>query len=162
MTQLVPEEDRLNIGESDLHNRLAFILAGRSAEKLVFGEYSAGAENDLMQATRLARKMVSNWGMSERIGPLACQTSNEHPFLGRDVYEQRDFSEHTAQVVDEEVGRILSAAAERADVLLEENRQKLDTLSEELIAREMLDDSEVESVIGPSTPRRSTLQTDAT
>ena len=162
VTQLVPEEDRLNIGESDLHNRLAFILAGRSAEKLVFGEYSAGAENDLMQATRLARKMVSNWGMSERIGPLACQTSNEHPFLGRDVYEQRDFSEHTAQVVDEEVGRILSAAAERADVLLEENRQKLDTLSEELIAREMLDDSEVESVIGPSTPRRSTLHTDAT
>jgi cell division protease FtsH len=162
VTQLVPEEDRMNIGESDLHNRLAFILAGRSAEKLVFGEYSAGAENDLMQATRLARKMVSNWGMSERIGPLACQTSNEHPFLGRDVYEQRDFSEHTAQVVDEEVGRILSAAAERADVLLEENRKKLDTLSEELIAREMLDDSEVESVIGPSAPRRSTLQTDAT
>ena len=162
VTQLVPEEDRMNIGESDLHNRLAFILAGRSAEKLVFGEYSAGAENDLMQATRLARKMVSNWGMSERIGPLACQTSNEHPFLGRDVYEQRDFSEHTAQVVDEEVGRILSAAAERADVLLEENRQKLDTLSEELIAREMLDDSEVESVIGPSAPRRSTLQPDAT
>ena len=162
VTQLVPEEDRMNIGESDLHNRLAFILAGRSAEKLVFGEYSAGAENDLMQATRLARKMVSNWGMSERIGPLACQTSNEHPFLGRDVYEQRDFSEHTAQVVDEEVGRILSAAAERADVLLEENRKKLDTLSEELITREMLDDSEVESVIGPSAPRRSTLQTDAT
>ena len=162
VTQLVPEEDRMNIGESDLHNRLAFILAGRSAEKLVFGEYSAGAENDLMQATRLARKMVSNWGMSERIGPLACQTSNEHPFLGRDVYEQRDFSEHTAQVVDEEVGRILSAAADRADVLLEENRKKLDTLSEELIAREMLDDSEVESVIGPSAPRRSTLQTDAT
>lgn len=162
VTQLVPEEDRMNIGESDLHNRLAFILAGRSAEKLVFGEYSAGAENDLMQATRLARKMVSNWGMSERIGPLACQTSNEHPFLGRDVYEQRDFSEHTAQVVDEEVGRILSAAAERADVLLEENRQKLDTLSEELIVREMLDDSEVESVIGPSAPRRSNLQPDAT
>ncbi len=78
------------------------------------------------------------------------------------MYEQRDFSEHTAQVVDEEVGRILSAAAERADVLLEENRKKLDTLSEELIAREMLDDSEVESVIGPSAPRRSTLQTDAT
>jgi len=155
VTQLVPEEDRMNIGESDLHNRLAFILAGRSAEKLVFGEFSAGAENDLTQATRLARKMVSNWGMSERVGPLACQTSNEHPFLGRDVYEQRDFSEHTAQVIDEEVGRILSDAAERADALLADNREKLDTLSEELISREMLDDSEVESVIGPSVPRRS-------
>ncbi len=160
VTQLVPEEDRMNIGESDLHNRLAFILAGRSAEKLVFGEYSAGAENDLTQATRLARKMVSNWGMSERVGPLACQTSNEHPFLGRDVYEQRDFSEHTAQVIDEEVARILSAAAERADALLADNREKLNTLSEELISRESLDDSEVASVIGPSAPRRSPATSD--
>ena len=160
VTQLVPEEDRMNIGESDLHNRLAFILAGRSAEKLVFGEYSAGAENDLTQATRLARKMVSNWGMSERVGPLACQTSNEHPFLGRDVYEQRDFSEHTAQVIDEEVARILAAAAERADALLADNREKLDTLSEELISRESLDDSEVASVIGPSAPRRSPATSD--
>ncbi|MEC7710101.1 MAG: ATP-dependent zinc metalloprotease FtsH, partial [Planctomycetota bacterium] len=155
VTQLVPEEDRMNIGESDLHNRLAFILAGRAAEKLVFGEFSAGAENDLTQATRLARKMVSNWGMSERVGPLSCQTSNEHPFLGRDVYEQRDFSEHTAQVIDEEVGRILSTAADRADKLLTDNREKLDTLSEELLSREMLDDNEVEAVIGPSVPRRS-------
>jgi len=153
VTQLVPEEDRLNIGESDLANRLAFILAGRAAEKLVFGEFSAGAENDLTQATRLARKMVSNWGMSERVGPLSCQTSNEHPFLGRDVYEQRDFSEHTAQVVDEEVTRILGAAADRAMELLSENREKLDTLSNELEAREMLDDNEVEQVIGPAVPR---------
>jgi cell division protease FtsH len=155
VTQLVPEEDRMNIGESDLHNRLAFILAGRAAEKLVFGEYSAGAENDLMQATRLARKMVSNWGMSERVGPLACQTANEHPFLGRDVYEQRDFSEHTAQVIDEEVTRILGEAADRADQLLAENRDKLDTLSAELESREMLDDSEVAEVIGPAVPRSS-------
>jgi len=153
VTQLVPEEDRMNIGESDLANRLAFILAGRAAEKLVFGEFSAGAENDLMQATRLARKMVSNWGMSERVGPLSCQTSNEHPFLGRDVYEQRDFSEHTAQVVDEEVTRILGAAADRAMDLLRENRDKLDTLSNELESREMLDDNEVEQVIGPAVPR---------
>ena len=155
VTQLVPEEDRMNIGESDLHNRLAFILAGRAAEKLVFGEYSAGAENDLMQATRMARKMVSNWGMSERVGPLACQTANEHPFLGRDVYEQRDFSEHTAQVIDEEVTRILGEAADRADHLLAENRDKLDTLSAELESREMLDDSEVAEVIGPAVPRSS-------
>jgi cell division protease FtsH len=121
----------------------------------VFGEYSAGAENDLMQATRLARKMVSNWGMSERVGPLACQTANEHPFLGRDVYEQRDFSEHTAQVIDEEVTRILGEAADRADQLLAENRDKLDTLSAELESREMLDDSEVAEVIGPAVPRSS-------
>ena len=153
VTQLVPEEDRLNIGESDLANRLAFILAGRAAEKLVFGEFSAGAENDLTQATRLARKMVSNWGMSERVGPLACTSANEHPFLGRDVYEQRDFSEHTAQVIDEEVTRILGDAADRAMALLSDNRDKLDALSNELESREMLDDTEVAEVIGPAVPR---------
>jgi cell division protease FtsH len=155
VTQLVPEEDRMNIGESDLANRLAFILAGRAAEKLVFGEYSAGAENDLVQATRIARKMVAHWGMSERLGPVSCQTSNEHPFLGRDVYEQREFSERTAQIIDEEVSRVLGEAADRAARLLADNRDKLDRLAGELEDREMLDDTEVVSIIGPATPRRA-------
>ncbi len=154
VTQLVPEEDRMNIGESDLANRLAFILAGRAAEKLVFGEYSAGAENDLVQATRIARKMVAHWGMSERVGPVACASSNEHPFLGRDVYEQREFSERTAQIIDEEVSRILNEAAARATTLLTDQRDKLDRLAAELESREMLDDTEVEEIIGPATPRR--------
>jgi len=154
VTQLVPEEDRMNIGESDLYNRLAFILAGRAAEKLVFGEYSAGAENDLQQATRIARKMVSHWGMSERVGPVACHVSNEHPFLGRDVYEQREYGEHTAQIIDEEVSRILGEAAARAAALLAEHRGKLDSLSAALESREMLDDTEVVEIIGPAVPRR--------
>ena len=153
VTQLVPEEDRMNIGESDLNNRLAFILAGRAAEKLVFGEYSAGAENDLQQATRIARKMVSHWGMSERLGPVACHGSNEQPFLGRDVYEQREYGEHTAQIIDEEVSRMLAEAAVRAAALLSEQRGKLDRLAGELEAREMLDDTEVVEIIGPATPR---------
>jgi cell division protease FtsH len=154
VTQLVPEEDRMNIGESDLANRLAFILAGRAAEKLVFGEYSAGAENDLVQATRIARKMVSHWGMSERLGPVSCQSSHEHPFLGRDVYEQREFSERTAQIIDEEVARVLGEAADRATRLLEDNRGKLDRLAGTLEEREMLDDTEVVEIIGPAAPRR--------
>jgi cell division protease FtsH len=154
VTQLVPEEDRMNIGESDLLNRLVFILAGRAAEKLVFGEYSAGAENDLVQATRIARKMVAHWGMSEKVGPVACATSNEHPFLGRDVYEQREFSERTAQIIDEEVFRLLGEAAERATSLLTEHRAKLDRLAEELEKQEMLDDNEVVTIIGPAAPRR--------
>ncbi len=153
VTQLVPEEDRMNIGENDLHNRLAFILAGRAAEKLVFGEYTAGAENDLTQATRIARKMVAHWGMSEKLGPISCQNAHEHPFLGRDVYEHREFSEHTAQVIDDEVSRLLSEAAERAVTLLAENRDKLDRLAAELEIREMLDDTEVVDIIGPATPR---------
>jgi len=153
VTQLVPEEDRMNIGESDLHNRLAFILGGRAAEKIVFGEYSAGAENDLQQATRIARKMVSHWGMSERVGPVACHGSNEQPFLGRDVYEQREYGEHMAQIIDEEVSRLLGEAATRATALLSEHRGKLDRLAEELESREMLDDTEVVEIIGPATPR---------
>jgi cell division protease FtsH len=120
----------------------------------VFGEYSAGAENDLVQATRIARKMVAHWGMSERLGPVACATTNEHPFLGRDVYEQREFSERTAQIIDEEVARLLNEAAERATTLLTENRGKLDRLASELENREMLDDTEVVEIIGPAVPRR--------
>ena len=155
VTQLVPEEDRVNIGESELANRLVFILAGRAAEKLVFGEYSAGAENDLTQATRIARKMVSHWGMSDRVGPVSCQSSQEHPFLGRDVYEQREFSEHTARIIDEEVARILGEAADRATRLLSDHRDKLDRLAAELEQREMLDDTEVVGIIGPPVPRRA-------
>jgi len=155
VTQLVPEEDRMNIGESDLNNRLVFILAGRAAEKLVFGEYSAGAENDLVQATRLARRMVAHWGMSAKVGPVACHVTNEHPFLGRDVYEQREFSEHTAQIIDDEVHRMLGEAADRATQLLSDNRDKLDRLAGELETREMLDDTEVVDVIGPAVPRRA-------
>jgi cell division protease FtsH len=155
VTQLVPEEDRMNIGESALMNRLVLGLAGRAAEKIVFGEYTAGAENDLQNATRIARKMVATWGMSERVGPVSCSTSNEHPFLGRDVYEQREFSERTAQIIDEEVARILNEAADRAVKLLSENRDKLDRLALALETREMLDDTEVEEIIGPAVPRRA-------
>ena len=154
LTQLMPEEDRMNIAESDLHGRLALILAGRAAEKLVFGEYTAGAENDLTQATRLARKMVAHWGMSERLGPVACATSNEHPFLGRDVYEQREFSERTAQIIDEEVSRVLNDAADRAVRLLSEHRDKLDLMATELEKRETLDDIDLAEIIGPAVPRR--------
>ena len=154
VTQLVPEEDRMNIGESDLTNRLVFILAGRAAEKLVFGEYSAGAENDLVQATRLARRMVAHWGMSEKVGPVACHVSNDHPFLGRDVYEQREFSENTARIIDDEVSRILHDAADRAARLLSDNRAKLDALAGEHEEREMLHDTEVVAIVGPAAPRR--------
>jgi len=155
VTQLVPEEDRMNIGESALMNRLVLGLAGRAAEKIVFGEYTAGAENDLQNATRIARKMVATWGMSERVGPVACSTSTEHPFLGRDVYEHREFSERTAQIIDEEVTRILNEAAVRAVKLLSDNRDKLDRLASALETREMLDDTEVAEIIGPATPRRA-------
>jgi cell division protease FtsH len=150
VTQLLPEEDRLNIGQSELHSRLIFMLGGRAAEKLIFNEFSAGAENDLSQVTKLARKMVAHWGMSERVGPVAYRTSEEHPFLGREIVEQREFSEDSARVIDEEVSRILHEADQRANDLLKEHRQNLDALAAALEQREILDEMEVEAILGPS------------
>ncbi|MEX0711275.1 MAG: AAA family ATPase, partial [Pirellulales bacterium] len=153
VTQLLPEEDRLNISESELHARLIFMMGGRAAEKLVFDEHSAGAEDDLKRSTQLARRMVTHWGMSERLGPVAYRTSEEHPFLGRDLQEPREFSEHTAQVIDEEVSRILHSAADRAKAILAEHRDKLDAIANALSEREVLDDREIEELIGPALAR---------
>ena len=108
----------MNISESELHARLAFLLGGRAAEKLVFNEFTAGAEDDLKRATQIARRMVTHWGMSERLGPVAFRAGEEHPFLGKEMAEPREFSEHTAQVIDEEIVRILRDAAEMAERLL--------------------------------------------
>ncbi|HTQ37805.1 MAG TPA: ATP-dependent zinc metalloprotease FtsH [Pirellulales bacterium] len=161
VTQLLPEEDRLNIGQSELNSRLVFMLGGRAAEKIVFNEFSAGAENDLAQVTKLARKMVAHWGMSERVGPVAYRTSEEHPFLGREIVEQREFSEHSAQVVDEEVSAILHDADRKAMELLNVHRQKLDALAAALEQREMLDEMEVEEIIGPSPYPRASFNGEA-
>ncbi|MEX2185642.1 MAG: ATP-dependent zinc metalloprotease FtsH [Pirellulales bacterium] len=150
VTQLLPEEDRLSINERDLHARLAFILGGRAAEKLVFDELSAGAENDLQQATKIARRMVTHWGMSERIGPVAYRTSEEHPFLGKEFHEQREFSEHTAQVIDEEVARILRAASDRALESLTANREQLDKLAAALEEQEEINEADMQRLLGPS------------
>jgi cell division protease FtsH len=153
VTQLLPEEDRMNIGEKELHARLCFMLGGRAAEKLVFDEYSAGAEDDLKRATQIGRRMVTHWGMSERLGPVAYRTSEEHPFLGKEIHEQREFSDHTAQVIDEEVTRIMHSAADRATRLLEEHRDKLNAVARALIEREILDEREIEAIIGPAAAR---------
>ncbi len=148
-TQVLPEEDRLNVSEGELHARLAFLLAGRAAEKLRFDEYSAGAEDDLKKATYLARRMVIHWGMSERLGPVAFRANEEHPFLGKEMSEPREFSEHTAQVVDEEIVRLLRDASDRAQKLLTEHRDKLDALAATLEREEELDERQIEELIGP-------------
>jgi cell division protease FtsH len=160
VTQLLPEEDRMDVCESELKTTLLFALGGRAAEKLVFDEYSAGAADDLNKATQLARRMVTHWGMSERLGPVAFRDSEDHPFLGREMSEPRRFSEHTAQVIDEEVSRLLCDAAERATVILTEQREKLDALAKRLEEVETLNDSEIEQLIGPAVnkPGPATLE----
>ncbi len=154
VTQLLPEEDRLSVSESELHNRLLFLLGGRAAEKMVFNEYGAGAEDDLNKATQLARRMVTHWGMSERLGPVAFRDSEDHPFLGREMAEPRRFSEHTAQVIDEEVSRILRDASDKATTMLKERREMLDMLAKKLEEAETLDEEEIEKLIGPPLYKR--------
>ncbi len=151
VTQLVPEEDRHNMGQQEMIAQLTMALGGRTAEKMRFDQYSAGAENDLKQATSLTRRMVTRWGMSERLGPVSYGHAEDQPFLGREiVQEHRNFSERTAQIIDEEVAKILHSAADRAQRILTEHRDKLDTLAEALLEREVLDEDEIEEFIGPS------------
>ncbi len=150
VTQLLPNEDRYNVGEKKLHSLLAMLLGGRAAEKLIFDEFSAGAEDDLKKATGVARKMVAHWGMSHIIGPVAFRQADEHPFLGKEMHEQREFSEETARIIDEEVQRFLLEASQRATRMLEEHRDKLDTIAQALLDRESLDKHDVTALIGRS------------
>jgi cell division protease FtsH len=155
VTQTLPEEDRMNITESELSDRLAFLLGGRAAEKLTYDEFSAGASNDLERATSLARRMVTQWGMSPRLGPVSYKLSDDDPFLGREMHQQRQFSEHTLQIIDEEVANILLRSEERAQEILTTNRDKLEKLSQELVAREELSEQEITELIGPSVHHNS-------
>jgi cell division protease FtsH len=99
--------------------------------------------------------MVTAWGMSERLGPVAYRTSEDHPFLGKEIHEQREFSEHSAQLIDEEVAKILHAAAHRASKLLTDNRAQLEKLSDALEQQEVLDEHEIEQLLGPSVNKRA-------
>lgn len=150
VTQIMPTEDRLSISEPELHDHLAVMLAGRAAERLIYNQNSVGAQSDLERATSLARRMVTQWGMSDRLGPVNFKLSEEDPFLGREIHHGRAFSEHTLQLIDEEVSRILHEAAERSLRILETNRDKLEALSMALLEREELDEKEIEEIIGPS------------
>ena len=148
VTQLMPDEERFNVGEKRLHAMLAFALGGRAAEKLVFDEYSAGAEDDLKRATQLARRMVANWGMSEVVGPVAFRQGEDHPFLGKEIHEARDFSEETARMIDQEVQNFLNRAAKRARNTLEEYREKLDAIADALLEKESIGKEELVEIMG--------------
>src|SRR5208337_4279697 len=134
----VPDEDRYHHGLDYFNARLEVLMGGRAIERLIYSQPYAGVEMDLKQATRLARYMVTHWGMSDRLGPMSFRIGEEHVFLGKELQEPRDFSEGTAQIIDEEVQRMLRDADERAQTLLTANRDKLEALVEGLIQREEL------------------------
>jgi cell division protease FtsH len=148
LTEAVPDRERRNLSESYLKGRLVVMLGGRTAEELVFGEVSTGAENDLVEATRLARQMVTTWGMGD-LGPLAFESDEQQPFLGYRMAEGRDYSEATAARIDESVKTLLQAAQDEARERLAAARQRLDALVEALIREETLGVEELTQILGP-------------
>jgi cell division protease FtsH len=104
----------------------------------------------LERATSVARRMVTHWGMSAKLGPVSYKSSDDDPFLGREIHQQRQFSEHTQELIDDEVSRILARASDRAFQLLKERRQELESIKDGLIAREELNEREIEALIGQS------------
>lgn len=150
VTHTMPSEDRLGMAEGELRDLLTFMLGGRAAERIIYEETTVGAENDLERATGLARRMVMSWGMSAKIGPVSLKMSDDDPFLGRELHQQRQFSEHTMEVIDEEVTRILRETDQRAEKLLLEKREKLDALAQALLREEELDEKEIAAILGPS------------
>ena len=147
-----PDEDKIDVSQSEMMAKLVMAMGGRGADRLIYGQANSGASQDLKQATRLARMMVTQFGMSEKLGPVAYRTGEEHTFLGKDIYESRDFSEGTARLIDEEVQQILREADRRAYDLLVENRDNLEKLVEALVQNEEMDREEVEKLLGISKP----------
>ncbi len=146
----VPEEERFHYGMDHFKAKLVSIMGGRAADRLVYGQPYAGAESDLKQATRLARYMVTHWGMSDRLGPMSFRIGEEHVFLGKEIQEPRDFSEGTAQMIDEEVQRLLREADQRAYTHLEQHRTELDRLAETLLQREELSREDIDRLLRES------------
>ncbi|MBU5635894.1 ATP-dependent zinc metalloprotease FtsH [Geomonas sp. Red69] len=147
VTQQLPEDDRYYYPRSYLENRICVILGGRAAERLVFGEVSTGAQNDLKMVTDLAEKMVCQWGMSEKIGPVTFTRGEEHPFLGRKLAEEKGFSEAMAWKIDQEITAIIRHSEELADRVLSENRPGLDALAAALQEEETLDGARVDEIL---------------
>lgn len=149
-TQIIPTEDRVSSSEKELQDQLVVLLAGRAAEKMIYDETTVGAENDLERATSMARRMVTHWGMSPKLGPVSYKTSDEDPFLGREMHQQRQFSEHTQELIDGEVARILTEASTRAFDLLMDKRNDLEQVTKGLLDQEELNEQEIEDLVGPS------------
>nr|PZN68415.1 MAG: cell division protein FtsH [Sphaerobacter thermophilus] len=148
VTIQAPEEDRFNYSRAYLLARLTVMMGGRAAEKLVFNEMTTGAQNDLKEATLLARRMVGLWGMSDEVGPVYLGMGEQHVFLGREIMQDRDVAEATLERADEAVQRLLREAMERAEQLLRKYRDKLDALAEALIAEETIGQEKITEILG--------------
>lgn len=148
ITEQMPEEDRHNFTQEYLEEKISILLGGRLAERLIYGDVSTGAADDLKQATLIARKMVAHWGMNEELGPVSFPQSEEHPFLGRDIAEQRNFSEDTLKMIDREVVALIRKCEQATEALLQQNRTDLNRLATALLEHETLEESDIIKLLG--------------
>jgi cell division protease FtsH len=164
-TMQLPTEDRYLVSRSELNDDMAVILGGRVAEELIFGDITSGASDDIGKATKLARRMVTEWGMSEKLGPLTFGHKEELVFLGRDLGEQRNYSEEVAGEIDQEVHRLVDAGYQRAKKILTERRDKLVQLAEYLKTEETIEGWQMDAVLNspdgkvPPVPERPKAET---
>ncbi len=152
LTWFTPNEDQMDSGlysRAYLQNRMAVALGGRIAEEIMFGEeeVTTGASNDLQQVAQTARQMVTRFGMSDRLGPVALGRQQGNPFMGRDIMAERDFSEETAATIDDEVRNLVEQAYRRAKDVLVKNRHVLDAISQQLIEKETVDSEELQKIL---------------
>jgi cell division protease FtsH len=148
-TMVLPDEDKYSQTRSEMLDQLAYMLGGRAAEEMVFHDPTTGAGNDIEKATSLARAMVTQYGMTERLGAIKLGDANSEPFLGRDMGHQRNYSEDVAAMIDDETKKFLATAHQEAFDILEENRDVLDALVLALLDKETLDKAEVAEVFTP-------------
>ena len=147
VTQQLPVDDRHTFSKDYILKRLAIMFGGRVAEELVLGHTTTGAGDDLEKATDLARRMVCEWGMSERLGPMTFGKKEDQVFLGRDISEQRDYSETVAEQIDEELREIIDRARDRARMILRQNREQLTLLAERLMETETIEGAHLQAIL---------------
>ncbi|NQT31213.1 MAG: AAA family ATPase, partial [Deltaproteobacteria bacterium] len=157
-TRQLPIEDRYLMTRSQFNAMIATLLAGQTAEAQIFNEISTGASDDIRRATELARKMVTDFGMSEKLGPRSFGDKQEMVFLGREISEQRDYSEKVAQVIDEEVQAIIQSAHDEARHILTKNKKRLIHIAEKLIAQETIEGDELEAAFTESLSTRKKVE----
>jgi cell division protease FtsH len=150
---VLPDEDKYSTTRNEMLDQLAYMMGGRAAEELVFHDPTTGASNDIEKATGTARAMVTQYGMTERLGAIKFGTDASEPFLGREMGHQRDYSEEVAALVDEEVKKLIENAHNEAWEILVENRDVLDTLVLELLDKETLNKEQLAEIFAPIVKR---------
>ncbi|WP_432736168.1 ATP-dependent zinc metalloprotease FtsH [Maridesulfovibrio sp. FT414] len=147
VTQQLPVDDRHNYNKAYLEDTLVMLLGGRVAEELILNQVTTGASNDIERATKMARSMVCQWGMSEKLGPMTFGESQDQVFLGRELVQHKDFSEDTSRLIDSEVRRIIDTAYETANRLLGDNEKALHAVAEALLERETIDGKDLDTLM---------------